>query len=79
MRIRRERAVTKILSLRPCARYSRAVFAVPFNKEAKAVLPTTRAVDADDLNVKSNPPAVNPAIKTLVMTSINMASRRGAG
>jgi hypothetical protein len=62
-------------------RYCRAVFAVPFNKKAKAVLPPSRAVGVDGLlpNVKINPPAVNPAINTPAMASINMPSRRGAG
>ena len=62
-------------------RYCRAVFAEPFNKKAKAVLPSSRAVGVDGLlpNVKSNPPAVSPVINTPAMMSIIMPSRRGAG
>ena len=57
------------------------VFAVPFNRKARAVLPSSRAVGVDEVlpNVNSIPLTVNPAIKTPVMTSVNMPSRRGLG
>jgi hypothetical protein len=61
--------------------YCRAVFAVPFKRKAKAVLPSSEAVEVDGLlaNVKINPPTVSPAINTPTMASINMPSRRVAG
>jgi hypothetical protein len=62
-------------------RYCRAVFAVPFKRKAKAVLPSSDTIDVDGLlpDVKSNPPTVSPAINTPTMASINMPFRWGAG
>jgi hypothetical protein len=47
-------------------RYRLGLFAVPFRKKAKAVLPSSAAIGAGGLsrNANSNPPAVSPAMKT---------------